>query len=220
VEKHIVTNYDLDLDQCKTMIGEMSIYIDKLLVDVVGLVSSKNTNLINGIFRTEEEINKLEKKLRSFALNVLSKRQPMADDLRTVLITLKISGILERIADHIVNITKKIDHQIKIPEYFSSKMDLEALGKLVGENFSTVIKLYKEPSNEMAKEVLRKDMLCNELFSEICKKNLDDISKSNEQKECKFFIEINFIAKEFERIGDLVKNISKEVRYSISGKVR
>ena len=72
----------------------------------------------------------------------------------------------------------------------------------------------------MAKEVLRKDMLCNELFSEICKKNLDDISKSNEQKECKFFIEINFIAKEFERIGDLVKNISKEVRYSISGKVR
>ena len=34
------------------------------------------------------------------------------------------------------------------------------------------------------------------------------------------FIEINFIAKEFERIGDLVKNISKEVRYSISGKVR
>ena len=143
----------------------------------------------------------------------------MADDLRTVLITLKISGILERIADHIVNITKKIDHQIKIPEYFSSKMDLEALGKLVGENFSTVINLYKEPSNEMAKEVLRKDMLCNELFSEICKKNLDDISKSNEQKECKFFIEINFIAKEFERIGDLVKNISKEVRYSISGKL-
>ena len=62
MEKHIVTNYDLDLDQCKTMIGEMSIYIDKLLVDV--LVSSKNTNLIN-VFLSEEEINKLEK-LRSF----------------------------------------------------------------------------------------------------------------------------------------------------------
>ena len=48
-------------------------------------------------------------------------------------------------------------------------MDLEALGKLVGENFSTVSIFIKNP-NEMAKEVLRKDMLCNELFSEICKK--------------------------------------------------
>ena len=110
----------------------------------------------------------------------------MADDLRTVLITLKISGILERIADHIVNITKKIDHQIKIPEYFS-QMDLEALGKLVGENFSTVINLYKEPSNEMAKEVLRKDMLCNELFSEICKKTWTIYQRAMSKRNASFY---------------------------------
>ena len=220
MEKHIVTNYDLDLDQCKTMIGEISIYVDKLLLDVIGLLSKKDTTVINEIFSKEAQINKLEKKLRSFALNILSKRQPMADDLRAVLITLKISGILERISDHIVNIAKKIDHQIKIPEIFSSRADLEALGKLVGENFTTVINLYKEPSDETAKEVLRKDMLCNELFSEICKKNLFDIAKTSDPKQCKFFMEISFIAKEFERIGDLVKNISKEVRYSISGKIR
>ena len=108
MEKHIVSNYDADLNSCKSMIIEMGIQIEKNLFDLIEMIELPRKEIFDNLLKNEASQNTREKKIRLFVLNTLNKRQPMADDLRNIIIALKISGILERINDHITNARAKL----------------------------------------------------------------------------------------------------------------
>ena len=220
MEKHIVSNYDADLNSCKSMIIEMGIQIEKNLFDLIEMIELPRKEIFDNLLKNEASQNTREKKIRLFVLNTLNKRQPMADDLRNIIIALKISGILERINDHITNAAKKLHNLEVLPIDFASNNSVKMLAKATLQNLSTALKAYEQFSAELSKQVQVEDESINKLFKKVFEENSINIKNSKKEEEIDSYISMLFISKEFERIGDLSKNIGKEVKYYISGKVK
>ena len=219
MEKHIVSNYDADLNSCKSMIIEMGIQIEKNLFDLIEMIELPRKEIFDNLLKNEASQNTREKKIRLFVLNTLNKRQPMADDLRNIIIALKISGILERINDHITNAAKKLHNLEVLPKDFASNNSVKMLAKSTLQNLSTALKAYEQFSADLSKQVQVEDESINKLFKKVFEENSINIKNSKKEEEIDSYISMLFIAKEFERIGDLSKNIGKEVKYYISGKI-
>ena len=220
MEKHIVSNYDADLNSCKSMIIEMGIQIEKNLFDLIEMIELPRKEIFDNLLKNEASQNTREKKIRLFVLNTLNKRQPMADDLRNIIIALKISGILERINDHITNAAKKLHNLEVLPKDFASNNSVKMLAKSTLQNLSTALKAYEQFSADLSKQVQVEDESINKLFKLVFEENSFNIKNSEKEEEIDSYISMLFIAKEFERIGDLSKNIGKEVKYYISGKIK
>ena len=220
MEKHIVSNYDADLNSCKSMIIEMGIQIEKNLFDLIEMIELPRKEIFDNLLKNEASQNTREKKIRLFVLNTLNKRQPMADDLRNIIIALKISGILERINDHITNAAKKLHNLEVLPKDFASNNSVKMLAKSTLQNLSTALKAYVQFSADLSKQVQVEDESINKLFKKVFEENSINIKNSKKEEEIDSYISMLFIAKEFERIGDLSKNIGKEVKYYISGKIK
>ena len=90
MDKHIVSNYDNDLYNLKNMLIEMGVILEKQVFLAVELIKVSNDEIGQEIVQTEKKINLDEKKIREYATNTLSKRQPLADDLRKILIALNL----------------------------------------------------------------------------------------------------------------------------------
>ncbi len=220
MEKHIVTNYDADLNSCKSMIIEMGIQTEKNLLDLIEIIEIPNNETFNKIIENEALQNTKERKTRQFVLNTLNKRQPMADDLRNIIISLKISGILERINDHITNAAKKINNFEVLPKDYSSNSSIRVLAKATLQNLTTSLKAYEQFSIGLSDQVRITDESINKLFKEVFYEYSEKIKRTKNSEEIDTYISILFMAKEFERIGDLTKNIGKEIKYYVSGKIK
>ena len=108
MKEHIVTTYDEDLNSLKSSLTKMGLNVEKQIFDAVDLTKIINISKAKEIIENDKDIDSLEKKIRGFATITLSKRQPLADDLRQIIISLKISSILERIGDHASNVAGRI----------------------------------------------------------------------------------------------------------------
>ena len=89
-EQHIVTTYDEDLDKLKSDLFEMALNVEKQIFDSVNLTQILDIKKANQIIKNDDKIDKKEKEIRQLATNTLTKRQPLADDLRKILIALNL----------------------------------------------------------------------------------------------------------------------------------
>ena len=62
--------------------------------------------------KLDKRIDELESEIDHFAIKLIALRQPMADDLRTIIASLKISNNLERIGDYAKNIAKTVHYSL------------------------------------------------------------------------------------------------------------
>ncbi len=217
MKEHIVTTYDEDLNNLKTGLTEMGLKVEKQIFESVGLTKVINISKAKQIKRNDDEIDALETKIRKFATKTLSKRQPLADDLRKIIIVLKISSILERIADHASNVASRILYVKKSPDSYHTD-SIHQLGLLVIKNFSKALSSYEQQSEKIAETVPTQDVTINSVYETCFREHLHLMMEDREL--IGFCTQMLFIAKELERIGDLSKVISREVIYNLKGKLR
>ena len=218
MNEHIVSTYDDDLNSLKSDLTEMGLKVEKQIFESVNLVKIINVSKAKKIIKNDDEIDSLETKIREFATTTLSKRQPLADDLRKIIIALKISSILERIADHASNIATRILYVKNAPELYQTD-SIHQLGLLVLKNFSKALSAYDQQSKEIAEIVPTEDVTINSVYETCFREHLHIMMEDKGKNSIGFYTQMLFIAKELERIGDLSKVISKEVIYNLKGKL-
>ena len=170
-EQHIVTTYDEDLNSLKSNLTKMGLNVEKQIYNAVDLTKIINISKAKEVVENDKDIDALEKKIRGFATITLSKRQPLADDLRQIIISLKISSILERIGDHASNVAGRILSVKKAPDSYSTD-SVHQLGLLVLKNFSTALSAYDQESKEIAQSVPTEDITINSVYETCFREHL------------------------------------------------
>ncbi|MAI83465.1 MAG: phosphate transport system regulatory protein PhoU [Rickettsiales bacterium] len=216
MEKHIVTTYDNDLESLKNNLLEMCVLVEKQLFMSVEILKISNEEKIKKILATENQVNKLELKIREMATNTLSKRQPLADDLRQIIISIKISSIIERIGDHSANIAKRVSQADITPRDYTTD-SIFRLGQSVRNIVSLAVNAYSSENEELASSIPVEDKQIDLLYETCFREHIVLMMES--YKTIGYLTQMIFISKELERIGDLTKSISKEVLYSLKGKL-
>ena len=216
MDKHIVSNYDNDLELLKNMIIEMGVMLEKQVFLAVEIIKVSNDEISKIIIETEKKINLSEKRIREYATNTLSKRQPLADDLRKILVSIQLSGTLERIGDHAANISTRVSKAETVPSTYTTD-SIYRLGQSVIKILSQALSSYDESSESLAKSIAVQDKEIDLLYETCFREHI--ILMMEQNNNIGYCVQMLFIAKELERIGDLSKNIGEEVLYSVRGKL-
>ena len=215
VVQHTVKAFDDDIARLHGLIAEMGGLAELSVHEAMDALVSGNLELANQVIERDKRIDALEAEVDKFAITVLALRSPVADDLRDVIATLKIAGIIERIGDYAKNIAKRVG-QISGRRKFEPLTLLPAMNELAAEMVHDVLTAFAARDAEAAAEILTRDSRVDAFYDSIFR-NLVSYMVEN-PATISTAAQLLFVARNIERIGDHATNIAEVVYYSVTGK--
>ena len=208
-------HFDEELDQLKELLLRMGGHAEKMIHlsarDLFARTESDRAELD----RLEREVNSLQIEIDDRVLKLVALRQPMATDLRFLLMASRIAGELERIADLSMNIIETTHWYIAGPP-LKPIVDLPVMTAIVQEMLRECLDAFVGQNAEMAKKVLESDDKVD-----ACKKRIfDEMIKTMESDPAavRRGVCIVLISRNLERIGDHTTNLAEEVIYMVEAK--
>jgi phosphate transport system protein len=212
---HIVKAYDNDISSLKTMLAQMGGLAEEQLDNAITALSKRDVTLADHVILRDEKLDALEREIEEKAILTIAKRQPMALDLREIMVAIRVSADIERIGDLAKN-TAKRTHAISeaLPRRLST--GLARMGKMAQAQLKDVLDAYARRDDAAAMTVWRSDedldALYNSIFRELLTYMMED------PRNISLCTHLLFGAKNLERIGDHTTNIAENIHYLIHGK--
>ncbi|MDF2945697.1 MAG: phosphate transport system regulatory protein PhoU [Bacillales bacterium] len=207
--------FDVDLHSLQDAVIELYNKTEIALTKSFEALNTRNIDLALQIFEEDRPIDRLEEEINDFAIMVITRQQPVATDLRRVIVSIKIASDLERLADYAVNIAKAT---IKIAneDYVKPLIHLNEMHKNVLEMLTLAIESYREEDVAKAKKVAELDDRIDELYG-IVIKDLLSLTPDNSDKLTQIS-QLSFVARYLERAGDHITNIAESTLYLVKGR--
>ena len=194
----------------------MTALVEESVRKAISAVRHKNEALAEEVIRNDDHIDLVENELEEECLKILALHQPVAIDLRYVVVCMKINNDLERIGDLAVNIADRAkaisrDEDEFMPESISMMIDT-AIAML-----KKSLDAFIEMDTKLAREVSLMDDVLDELNRNMYLEIKDLIIK--DPKRTAYLLHVIGVSRQLERIGDYAVNISEDVIYMIDGKI-
>ena len=203
-----------ELEELRDKLLGMSSLVESSINLSVEAVIHRNIGAIATVFRNESAVNRMELLIDKIALRLLALQQPMAVDLRFIMMVIKINNNLERMGDIALNITQ---YAMSLAETLkpAPRVDIPHMANLAQEMIQNSIDAFVRRDAELARKVLRSDdevdALRDRMYSEIRKYIEEDSSRVHPG------LEYLFIARGLERLADHATNIAEDVLFFIQG---
>lgn len=206
--------FDKELKLLNNELIEMGSYVEKAIEDAARALIYKDVELAKRVKDSDDIINSMEKSIEDQCLRLLLKQHPVAKDLRFISSILKMITDLERIGDQAQDIAE-ISLFIVDQEYIKDLVDLPKMAEITIIMVKNSIDAFINQDIELAKQVIEKDDMVDNLFykikDELIQLIREDVNHGHQA------IDLLMIAKYFERIGDHAENIAEWVLFSITG---
>lgn len=207
--------FDLELKALNDKLIEMGALVEGAIKNTITIITNGEYDKLETSRIIEEKINKIEREIQSYCLNLLLLQSPVAGDLRTVSSALKMITDLERIGDQAIDIAE-ISTYLKDCENIYSMTHLSEMAERSSNMVTTAINAFVKKDLKLAKTVATMDDAIDDLFNKV-KQEVVDIINANKELDQQA-IDVLLIAKYFEKIGDHAENIGEWVVFSITGK--
>ena len=185
---------------CENCIGQVALTLQDIAAAENPELSEKSRQMINKIYESDAEIDKLERLIESECLRLLLEQQPVARDLRYISSALKMISDLERIGDQCSDIADIAEYLYgKDQDGMESAIRIQDMASATMRMVTRAVESFIQKDLALAKSVQESDDVVDNMFDEI-------------KKEI-----VRLIAKYFERIGDHATNVAEWVEFSITG---
>jgi len=217
MEGHTVKSYDVELQELDRRIAQMGGLVEKILAEASEALQRRDPRLGAIAIAQDAGIDRLERQLQERAVNMLARRQPMADDLRHVMIVLKIAGDLERIGDLAKNIAKRANAISEESHPKPLMIGFRHMTELAMRQLKDVLDAFSVRDAELALAIWRSDAKLDTLFNSVFRELLTYMME--DPRQIGLCTHLLFGAKNIERIGDHTTNIAENVYYLVTGQV-
>jgi len=207
--------FDLELKALNDKLIEMGALVESAIKNTITIITNGEYDKLETSRIIEEKINKMEREIQNYCLNLLLLQSPVAGDLRTVSAALKMITDLERIGDQAIDIAEMSTY-LKDCENIYSMTHLSEMAERSSNMVTTAIDAFVKKDLKLAKTVATMDDAIDDLFNKV-KQEVIDIINANKELDQQA-IDVLLIAKYFEKIGDHAENIGEWVVFSITGK--
>lgn len=207
--------FDLELKALNDKLIEMGALVEGAIKNTITIITNGEYDKLETSRMIEEKINKMEREIQNYCLNLLLLQSPVAGDLRTVSAALKMITDLERIGDQAIDIAE-MSIYLKDCENIYSMTHLSEMAERSSNMVTTAIDAFVKKDLKLAKSVATMDDAIDDLFNKV-KQEVVDIINANKELDQQA-IDVLLIAKYFEKIGDHAENIGEWVVFSITGK--
>lgn len=201
--------------QIENMVAEMGGLVEAQISDSVTALMLRDAPLGEKVRTRDQSIDAFEQQIDAAVIRVLASHQPQAQDLRAVVVALKISTNLERIGDYAKNIAKRSSVLGEFRHIGASANIIRRMSDLVQGMLKDVLDAHSARDLVLAGDVRTRDdkvdQLHNTLFRELLTYMMED------PRNISSCMHLLFIAKNIERMGDHVTAISEQIHYMVSG---
>lgn len=213
--RHILTSFEDALDNLRKDVLMMSSLASRSLENARKGLFDRDEDWCNTVIADDEEIDALEIQVDGEGMEIMLRFHPFASDLRNVIAAMKTSVNLERASDQSVGIARRARKLIALP-LMPVTSRIEPIFNLASSVFNDAIKSYADNDIELARTIKGRDKELDELNREFA----DSITEMMPQNpdHIRGFLELIFIARCLERIGDQAKNIAEDIIYAVSVK--
>jgi phosphate transport system protein len=212
--KHIVRAYDAEMTALTNDIARMGAFAERQVSDALAALADRDFDTAAQVIERDRDVDEMEEHVDQAAIRLLATRQPMAVDLRIIAMALKISNDLERTSDYAVSIAKRAQRLAGQPE-LSAAQRVPQIGTLCVSMLKDVLDAYLERDVGKATEVIERDRLVDELYTSLFRELVTYMLE--DPRTISRCIDMLFIAKNLERIGDHATNVAEKIHYMIHG---
>ncbi|MFZ6751612.1 phosphate signaling complex protein PhoU [Undibacterium sp. Ren11W] len=217
--EHSSKQYDTDLETIRSKVLLMGGLVESHFHDAMACFRSGNIIQAAAVIKSDEEVNRLEVALDDMCSHLIVKRQPAANDLRTVMATGKVITDLERIGDESTKIAR-IAHEAharhKNIAMFSGYETVRVLASSVAEMLHQSLDAFARQDGDKALKLIAYDEIIDNDFRSIMRNLITFMME--DPSTISSSLDALWVAKAIERIGDHAKNIAEHTIYIVEGK--
>jgi len=214
-DQHISSAFDRDLEAIQAQIMKMGGLVEAAILDAAKSMETRDVELAERVRAGDKVIDALEEQINEEAARVIAIRAPTAIDLRLILSVIKISASLERIGDYAKNMAKRTAVLVEMPEVNGSQSALRRMAREVQGMLKDVLDAYVQRDADLAMTVIQQDADVDQMYNALFREFLTFMME--DPRNITPCMHLHFIAKNTERMGDLVTNIAEQVVYLVTG---
>jgi phosphate transport system protein len=217
-DKHLSTQFDAELSEISNRVLEMGGLVESQVAQAVYALTNFSGETASLVLERELRVNSMEVEIDRDLSAIIARRQPTARDLRLLIAISKTIGNLERIGDEATRIARTVQRLMN--SGVSSRLRLPVADIAFGANLATaqlrkVLDAFARLDVGRALEVLKQDDEIDKEFDGLLRKLITYMME--DPRTISSSIDLVFVAKAIERVGDHAKNLSEQIIYIVKG---
>jgi phosphate transport system protein len=204
------------IDALKQKILYVGTLVEEAIANAISALINRDAVMAKKVIANDAVIDRMEVEVEEECLKILALYQPVANDLRFVVATLKINNDLERMGDLAKNIAKRTSYlagaeTMEVPVDFRS-MAMQAQ-QMVKQSLDALV----NADAALARQVRDEDDEVDESRQRIRQQVLAAIRRNPERTE--YLLKFNSVSKHLERLADMATNVAEDVIYMVEGEI-
>lgn len=214
-DPHTVRSFDQDINRLNQTIAHMGGLAETQLVSALQAMEQGDAELAARVISADGQVDGDENSINEQVVRLLALRQPVADDLRLIMSSLKVASALERIADHATSMAHRVEVLRQAPHIPAIRSVLR-LGWLVRDLLKASLDAFLAQDTERAQVVRDSDREVDDLYSSLFRELLTYMME--DPRNITPCTHLMFIAKNLERVGDHATNLAEITCFIVTGK--
>jgi phosphate transport system protein len=216
MNEHITKQFDVDLSNIRTRVLQLGGLVEQQIVQAMAALDAGDIALADQVIEQDHQVNRNEVELDEACTHIIARRQPTASDLRTVMMVVKTITDLERIGDEAKKIAKKARALHAAETQFMPRVPLQHAAALALDMLRKALDAFARADASAAALIARQDKEVDAEFKAIMRQLITFMME--DPRTITPSLDVLFIAKSIERIGDHAKNLSEYVVYMAKGR--
>jgi phosphate transport system protein len=217
-DKHLSTQFDAELSGLSTRVLEMGGLAEAQVAQAVYALTRFSGETASQVLAQEERVNALEVEIDRDLSTIIARRQPTARDLRLLIAISKAIGNLERVGDEAARIARTLQRLMN--SGVSSRLrqpvgDLGFSAELATTQLRKALDAFARLDAQQALQVIKADNELDAEFEGLLRKLVTYMME--DPRLISASIDLVFVAKAIERVGDHAKNLAEQVIYIVKG---
>ena len=216
-DKHLSTQFDSELNRISSRVMELGGIVERQISQAIYALTQFNLEAVQQVAALEERVNAMEVEIDYELVSIIGRRQPTARDLRMLMAFSKVTANLERMGDE----AHKMARMVKsIIESGASRTlpsgELRNAAEMASSLLRKALDALARLDTKAALGILRDDDLIDDEFDCFVRKLITYMME--DPRTISASLDLLFLAKAIERIGDHSKNVAELIIYLVEGK--
>ena len=217
-DKHLSTQFDAELSAISTRVLEMGGLAEAQVAQAIYALVNVSGETASQVLTGEERVNRLEVEIDRDLSTIIARRQPTARDLRLLIAISKTIGNLERVGDEAARIARTVQRLINTGVFSRLRLpvsDVSFEANLATASLRKALDAFARLDTVQALDVIKGDNQIDAEFDGLMRKLITYMME--DPRTISASIDLVFVAKAIERVGDHAKNLAEQIIYIVKG---
>ncbi len=217
-EKHLSSQFDAELSGISSRVLEMGGLVESQVAQALYGLAHFSSETATQVLKQEERVNQMEMEIDRDLSGIIARRQPTARDLRLLIAISKTIANLERVGDEAARVARIVQRLINTGVSGRMRLpvdDLQHEADLAIAQLRKALDAFARLDVNRALEVLKQDDQIDREFEGLLRKLITYMME--DPRTISSSIDLVFVAKAIERVGDHAKNLAEATIYIVKG---